>query len=250
MFIDIHCHLDFFKDGEVKGIVERAEKKKVGLILTQGIDAKSNEKVLELEKKYNIVHAALGLYPTDAVKLSDKEVEKIIDTIRKNKDNVLAIGEIGMDYKWTLKKEDRKRQAEIFRKMISLGIELDKPVIVHARQAEEDVVNILEEMKAKKVIMHCFTGSMKLVKRIFENKWYMTIPTMVTYLEHFQKVIEIAPIEKLFCETDSPYLHPIKGEKNNEPGNVIESYKKIAEIKKITLDETKRIINANYKRLF
>ena len=86
--------------------------------------------------------------------------------------------------------------------------------------------------------------------REVDNKWFLTIPTNVTFSEHFQKVIQVVPIGQLFCETDSPYLHPIKGEKNNEPGNVIESYKKIAEIKKITLIETEKKLEENYKKLF
>jgi len=98
-------------------------------------------------------------------------------------------------------------------------------------------------------VMHCFSGSFKLIERIIANKWYMSIPTNVTFSEHFQKAIEKVPIEQLFCETDSPYLHPNK-EKNNVPGNVIESYKKIAEIKKMKLDEVRDKIWDNYVGLF
>ena len=97
--------------------------------------------------------------------------------------------------------------------------------------------------------MHCFNGNLKLIKRIILNNWCLSIPTNVKHSEHFQKVIEITPLENLFCETDSPYLHPDR-EKNNEPSNVIESYKKIAEIKSITLKEVEKQIEENYKNLF
>jgi len=97
--------------------------------------------------------------------------------------------------------------------------------------------------------MHCFSGNFKLVKKILENNWILTIPTSVKNSQHFQKVIEIAPIKNLLCETDSPYLHPDK-EFPNEPENVIESYKKISEIKKISLKEVEKTLEKNYANFF
>jgi len=97
--------------------------------------------------------------------------------------------------------------------------------------------------------MHCFSGNMNLVKRIIKNNWRLSIPANVKYSEHFQKIIEITPIENLFCETDSPFLHPDK-KFPNEPANVIESYKKISEIKNLSLAEVEKKIEENYKRLF
>ncbi len=97
--------------------------------------------------------------------------------------------------------------------------------------------------------MHCFGGNMKLVDKIIKNNWYLTAPTNIKHSEHFQKIIQKTPIEQLFCETDSPFLHPDKLP-NNEPANVIESYNKIAEIKKMPLAEVEKIIEGNYKRLF
>jgi TatD DNase family protein len=98
--------------------------------------------------------------------------------------------------------------------------------------------------------MHCFCGNLKSVKRIIDNGWFLSIPTNVTFNEHFQKVAKLCPIEQLFCETDSPFLHPIKGEKNNEPANVICSYKKISEIRVISLKEVENQIERNFNKIF
>jgi TatD DNase family protein len=244
VFIDTHCHIDFMQD--IPEIIKRANDKKVGIIVNNGINIESNRKTLELAKRYG-VKAALGIYPIDALKLSEKEINEEINFIKKNNEKVIAIGEVGIDLKWS---NDLEKQQINFQKFIDLAKELDKPLIVHARNAEKETIDILEKNKCKKVIMHCFGGDMKLVERIIKNKWLMSIPANVVFSEHFQKIVETAPIENLLCETDSPYLHPIKGQKDNEPSNVIESYKKIAEIKKITLKEAQEKIYKNFEETF
>jgi TatD DNase family protein len=244
-FIDLHSHVDFYKDNEIPSIVEDAREKGV-LIVDSGAHPKMNKRVLELADKYNW-KVTLGLYPIDIIGMKDSEIDKEIDFIRKNKDKIIGIGEVGLDFKEDLHKWER--QKEVFRKVIALAKEIDKPLIIHSRKAEKEAIEILEEEKAEKVVMHCFNGSFKLIDKIVANKWYMTIPSNVTFSEHFQKAIEIVPISQLFCETDSPYLHP-KKERNNVPGNVIESYKKVAEIKGLKLDEVKAKIYDNFERLF
>ena len=98
--------------------------------------------------------------------------------------------------------------------------------------------------------MHCFSGNFNLVKRITENNWYLSIPSNVTFSEHFQKIVNEIGIENLLCETDSPFLHPIKGKRDNEPENVVFSYKKIAELKGIKLKEVEKKVEENFERLF
>ncbi|MBI3334252.1 TatD family hydrolase [Candidatus Pacearchaeota archaeon] len=247
-FIDVHCHLEMCED--ISKCIRNAEKKDVGIILTQGTSIETNRKALELAEKYDDVKVCLGIYPIDSLKMSDDEIKNELDFIRKNADKIVAIGEVGMDFK-----EDEKswrRQEEIFGKFVKLSIELDKPIIVHSRKAEEKVIEVLEDEKAKKVIMHCFCGKKRLVERIVKNNWYLTIPTNVTYSTQFQDNAAAVPLNQLFCETDSPFLHPDKNVKEwkNEPGNVIESYKKIAEIKGMKLEEVEKKIYENYEKLF
>ena len=244
-YIDVHCHLEMCKD--IGGCVRNACENGVEIVLTQGTDINTNREALKLAEKYSEVEACLGIYPIDALKMSDKEIDKEIDFIRKNKDKIAGIGEVGIDFKQD--SENHERQKEIFRKFVELSIELNKPIIIHSRKAEEECIEILEKMKAEKVIMHCFCGKRKLVERIVKNGWYLTIPTSVKNGEQFQDNARNVPIEQLFCETDSPFLHPDKKD-NNQPSNVVVSYEKIAEIKDMKIDEVKNKIYNNFLNLF
>lgn len=240
MFIDVHCHLDMI-DKNIKDILND----KV-LIVTDGVNVETNRKALEYAKYENVL-ACLGIYPDHVAEMSDKNLKEEIDFILKNKANIIGIGEIGMDFKQGLK--DQKKQEKYFKLFIQLAMKIDKPVVVHSRKAELECIEILESMNARKVVMHCFSGKLKLVERIIRNGWMLSIPTSVKNSEHFQRVIEMTPIEQLLCETDSPYLHPDR-EFPNVPGNVIESYKMIAKIKKMKLNGVEKKIEENFKRLF
>lgn len=246
-FIDIHCHLDEYED--IEKVVKNSIDSDVNIMIAQGTHLVSNRKVLDLAKKYPQIKVALGIYPIETLKLSDKEIENEFDFIRENKKNICAIGEVGIDFKESTDKNEHEKQKKVFENFVKLSIELDKPIIIHSRKAELECIEILEKLNAKKVIMHCFCGNFKLVNRIIQNKWFITIPSSVKRSEHFQKIIKEVDIKQLFCETDSPFLHPDK-EWPNEPKNVIESYKKIAELKAISLDETKNKIFDNYEKLF
>ncbi len=244
MLIDMHCHIDVYSD-KIKEIINRAKEKRVEIIINNGVDIKSNRKTLELSKIYPEIKTALGLYPINALSLNKKEIQNEITFIENNKGYIVMIGEVGIDLK---ESNDLESQSKIFEKFINLALKINKPITVHSRNAEKECIEILESLKAKKVLMHCFSGGMKLIKRIIENGWYLSIPSSVKYNEHFQKIIELVPIENLFCETDSPYLHPNR-EKNNEPMNVIDSYKKIAEIKGLNVKEVEIQIFKNYEKL-
>lgn len=245
MFIDVHCHLDMLENVDL--VIDKARKNNVKIMVAQGVNVASNRKVLELAQKYPEIKAALGLYPIDSLSIKEKEIEAEFAFIRKNKKHVSAIGEVGLDLKED--KEQFTKQQRVFQQAIDASIDLDMPIIIHSRKAELQTIIQLEQSNAKKVIMHCFSGKLNLVKRIVENQWYLSIPTSVKNSEHFQKVIEITPIEQLFCETDSPYLHPDR-EFPNEPKNVIASYEMIAKIKKLKLVDVEKQIEKNYKELF
>lgn len=245
MYIDAHCHLDVLKD--IDKAIERARKKRVSLILTNGVDPKTNRKALELANKFKSVKACLGLYPSDALKLSAKEINSEINFIKKNREKVFCIGEVGMDFKEDIK--NKKKQEKNFEKFIRLAIELGIPVTVHSRKAEKECLETLEKAGARKVIMHYFSGKMKLANKVVEKGWFLSIPTAVKNSQHFQALIQSVPLENLLCETDSPWSHPDK-EFPNEPGNVIESYKMIAKLKKLSLKQVEEQIEKNFRRLF
>lgn len=243
-YIDMHCHLEMIEGHDVKDIVERANKKNVKIVAS-GVNVESNKKVLGFADEFG-VYVSLGMYPTDTLRLSDAEVDAELEMIRKNAEKIVFIGEVGLDFKEDLKQRDK--QEENFRKVIKLAKKIDKPLLVHSRKAEEKCIEILEEESADKVIMHCFSGNFKLVTRVMENNWYFSIPTSVNNSEHFQKIIELAELDKLLCETDSPYLHPDK-EFPNLPENVIVSYEKIAEIKGLGVGDVEEMVEKSFKML-
>jgi len=247
-FIDVHCHLDF-PDllGRIDEVITSAEKAGVGVILTNGIDRESNRNVLELAKRFPSVKAALGFYPPDAKKAFDENgFEDELDFIKAHAQEITAIGEIGMDF---VDDSNRKMQEKAFVSLLRLAKKLDKPVLVHSRKAEEACINLLEEEGVKKVVMHCFSGSKKLIDRCVKLKYSFSVPTTVVRAEHFQMLVNIVPLSQLFAETDSPFLSPDK-EKRNEPAFVVESYKKIAELKEMSIEEVKRNLYMNWQRMF
>src|SRR3989344_2283525 len=245
--IDIHCHIDIYghEIGKIKQIVKRAKEKGVGIIVNNGVDIKSNRKTLKLSEKFPEIKAAIGLYPINALSMNDREIDKELKFVEENKDKIVMIGEIGIDLR---ESNNLGGQVINFEKLIKIAMKINLPAAVHSRNAEEECIEVLEKLGTKKVIMHCFSGGMELVKRIAGNGWFLSIPSSVKYNEHFQKIVEIVSLENLFCETDSPYLHPNK-EKDNEPANVIDGYKKIAEIKCLSLKEIADKVWENWERL-
>ena len=244
MFIDIHCHLDLLKD--INKAIERAEEREVEIIITNGINVKNNREVLKLAEENKNIKAAIGIYPIDALELSDSQIDEEIEFIKENKDKIIAIGEVGMDFK---ESADKERQKTTFEKFIRLAKQIDKPIIVHSRKAEKECIEALERLGAKKVILHYFSGNFSLAERAVKNSWFLSIPTAVYYSEHFQKIAKELPLDNLLCETDSPFSHPMK-QGQNEPSNVIYSYKKIALLKGIPLHEVEEKIEENFSRLF
>lgn len=247
MLIDVHAHLDF-KDFEkdLDNVVKNAENAGVSNIITSGVNPMSNKKTLEISKKYDIVYASLGLYPLDILNLSEEKLDDAMSFIKKNKNKFVAIGEVGLDF---VSRKKEREQKENFLKIINLVEHLNKPILVHSRKAELECIELLEDSNIKKIIMHCFSGNMKLVKRAENNGWNFSVPTNINFSSHFQTLVDRISINQLLTETDSPYLGPVKGERN-EPKNVAVTVKKISEIKKLDEDETKKIILNNFQKIF
>ena len=250
MFIDVHSHLYFPQfDKDREDVIERARKSDVKIVINAGTDHESNLKVLELSKKYDIIKATLGIYPTTAMNLSSKELEEEIEFIRSKSDEIGGIGEIGLDFHLTKKEEYHKKQIEAFKKIVTSLKELNKTFVIHSRKAEAECIDILEELKVKKVVFHCFCGKVKLLKRIEDNGWTMSIPANIDKSQQFQLAVEKMSINNLLTETDAPFLAP-RDKDRSEPSFVELTVKKIAEIKKITEEEAKKNIFLNYQKLF
>lgn len=241
MLVDIHCHLDLLS--EQKDLDKVINKDSVKVIITNGTGPESNRRVLEIAKLYKKVRPALGMYPDKAVSLTDEEIDKEIDFIKKAKP--VAIGEVGLD---NFRVENIERQKEVLIKFIKLAKELDIPIIVHSRKAEGETLKLLEENNAKKVIMHCFSGNKELTDKAIFLNYYFTIPCSITKNKTFRKLAKRIPLNKLLTETDAPYLSP--RDEANEPSFIEDSIKKIAEIKQLNKKELEKIIFMNYQNIF
>lgn len=256
LLIDVHSHLDhaLLKD-DLPQAIQRAKEAGVRHIIANGINPETNRACLELSKKYDIVECGMGIYPRDALReeakqaglplATDYDVDEEIAFITRHKPSIKAISEVGLDFV----NGDSAEQRQDFQKMIDLSRKLGKPLVVHSRKAEEACIDMLESSSAKKVVMHCFCGKKRLISRIADNNWHLSIPTSVVRAQQFQEMVKDIPLSHLFCETDSPYLGPFKDQRN-EPAFVIESYKKIAELKGMELDEVISGIYLNWQRLF
>ncbi len=247
MLVDVHAHLHHCKfDEDREKIIQKSVENNVVKIIENGLDIESNKKVLELSKRYKIIEASLGLYPTEAAKLDEKKLSESLNFIRKNKKKIIAVGEIGLDY---LRDDDKEKQKKIFIELIGLAEKIKKPVIVHSRRAEEDIINILLSSKLKKIVLHCFNGNFKLVKIAEDNGYFFSIPPNVVRDKHFQKLVGMVNINQLLTESDAPYLGP-KADDRNEPSNVVYAVQKMAEIKNMELEEVMNNIWMNFKNLF
>ena len=257
LLIDVHSHLDHqLLISKIDELVKRAKNAGLRHIITNGINPETNRICLELSKKYDIVECGMGIYPRDAlkneiesgdypIKIEDFDIGEEINFIKKNKNHIAAISEVGLDFV----AGESQQQIEDFQKMIQLSEELNKPIVIHSRKAEQKCIEMLESSKNKKIIMHCFSGKKSLVKKIVDNGWFLTIPTVVVRAFQFQENIKLAPITQLFCETDSPYLSPYK-DQMNEPAYVIESYAKVAELKEMDITEVANNIYMNWQKVF
>jgi len=251
LLVDVHCHLeDESFSGDIDEVIKRAKEAGINTIINNGTNKIRNRKTIELSEKYSMIRPALGLYPIDAIKMSDQEIDDEIRFIEKNAEEIIAIGEIGLDYHWD--QENHDKQKEIFRKLLKLAKRLKKPIIVHSRKAEQDCVDMIEKSGLRKVIMHCFNGSKAMVKKISDNGWYFSIPANVVNAYQFQDIVKVVNINQLFTETDSPYLSPFRGKYDgrNEPSHIIEAIKKIAELKGMDSQEVEKNIYMNFQKVF
>jgi TatD DNase family protein len=241
ILVDVHCHLEMY-GGELENVLKRAEKAGVKAIITAGTTPESNRQALDFAKKFPIVKAALGIYPINT--LPDSRVDEELDFIEKNKKAIAAIGEIGLDYK------DGKTpmQLAVFEKQLCLAEKLGKPAIVHSRQAESEVLDVLSRHKCK-IVLHCFHGSSSLVKKAISMGCYFSIPANIVRSDHFQRLVGIIPLQMLLTETDGPFLAPEK-DKRSEPSMVESTIRKIAEIKSLSAEDAANIVFSNYQRLF
>ena len=241
MIYDAHAHLDFLTEEKLKEI---QKDKSIKLVITNSVNLKSCKRNLEISKEYLKVKLAAGLYPEENMSL--KKYNEFEKWVVENKKDIFAMGEIGLDFSHS--KPEKNLQIDIFKRQLKIAEKLKIPAIIHTRKAEKEIIEIIQDFKGKK-ILHCFSGKLNLVKKAIEIGCYFSIPTNIVRSEHFQKMVEIIPKDKILTETDAPYLSPFK-DKKNEPAFISESVEIISKIWNLSKKETEEQIEENFKILF
>ena len=250
--IDSHCHLDqepLFKD--IHEILDRSKKVGLSKLLTICTTLESFKKIKKLVELDEIIYGTFGIHPHESKNdLINKGL--IIKKVKENK-KIIGVGETGLDFFYN--NSEKEIQKTSFISHIEAAIDLDLPLIIHSRNAEKDTFDILNEFKNKniKILMHCFTGSLSLAKKLLKLDSFFSASGIVTFKNSndLQKTFEYLPLEKILVETDSPYLAPVpmRGKKN-EPSYIKYTIEKIAEIKKIKTDYASKITSKNFNQLF
>ncbi|MFT4893105.1 MAG: TatD DNase family protein [Candidatus Nanohaloarchaea archaeon] len=242
--VDSHCHLDFERFDEDREEVVESSKEKLEFVVNAGSSMERNQKVLELSEKYpEFVVPNLGLHPTYTDNFD--ELEQIKQLIRE--ENPPAIGEIGLDHHHVKNTKLRERQEKVFREMLELAEELEKPVVIHSREAEKKVFDIVQGYNLSEIMFHCFNGTPELAEKSAEKGIKIGVTTQVLYSNRVQSIAEAVPVSDILLETDSPFLY--RGNRN-EPVNVHESAEKIAEIKDLEKQEVVEATTENARKLF
>ncbi len=256
-YIDTHAHLDhedFAPDRDA--VIERARAAGVGKMITVGCWSKASgfDPLVDVLSYYDFIYAALGVHPHDAKDVSDESPWELIRSLALQKDSrVVAIGETGLDYHYD--NSPRDVQKDVFKRQLLLARELNLPVIIHTREAEDDTVNILKAEGVNETggVFHCFSGSPELAKEALEMGFYLSFTGVVTFPKaaDLREVVRTVPVEKMLIETDCPYLAPVPHRgKRNEPSFVTETARAIAEIKGLTAGDVARITSMNAEDLF
>ncbi|WP_440946454.1 TatD family hydrolase [Methanosarcina sp. T3] len=245
--IDSHCHLDFPKfNPDREEAILRARKAGVVGMVNSGISLKGNRISLELAEKHEDIHAALGLSPDIGREGTDDAINSILAQIEANAGKAVAIGEAGLDFQDCKTNEERERQIASFKKVIELAKNMDKPLVVHARMAEAEVLKLVRSVDT--VIYHCYSGSPETMQEIVDAGYFISLATLVCFSEHHQALAAEVPPENLLLETDSPFLSPRKG--RNEPAYIADSIPVVAQLKKMEPAEIAKIVTENARRVF
>ena len=252
VFVDTHCHLDF-EDlaAEREGILARAKQVGVQQVITIGIDLPTSRRAIALAEANGMIYATIGIHPHNACELSSKDFQELL-TLGRNS-QVVAYGEIGLDFYRNYKPQPV--QISCLHEQLNVARELGLPVVIHDREAHEEVLQILREEKAWELggTMHCFSGDWLFAKKCLDLGFHLSIAGPVTFAKAdiLQNVARQCPLDRLLLETDAPFLAPVPNRgKRNEPALLIHTAEKIASVRNITLEEVARQTTSNARRLF
>ena len=249
-FFESHAHLYFEDyDNDREELIEQLFVSGIEGILNAGVDLETSEKCIKLADRYERVYAACGFNHNDVAEHDIKDIEVLKTLIRHPK--VVAIGETGIDLYRDRASLDLQRK--FFIRQLEIALENDMPVIVHSRSAEEQTVDVIEQVSKKYTgVFHCYAGGVDTALKLIDKGFYISFTGNITYKNNDrEEVVRQIPLESMLLETDSPFLAPVpfRG-KRNDPSNLKFIAQKIAEIKKISVEEVAKITTENSKKLF
>ena len=248
MFTDTHCHIyREYYDNDIEQVYEKMKVSNVDRIINNGCDDKSNKEVLELLGKYSWMYGSIGIHPESADTYTADDLKYIEEHIDDKK--VVAIGEIGLDYYWT--KDNKEKQKELFEYQLALVERVNKPVIIHSRDATQDVIDILKKYNVRGVI-HSFSGSYETACIYIKMGFLLGINGVITFKNcNLKDVVERLDLGNILLETDSPYLTPVpyRG-KRNDSSHIFDIAMYICELKGCSMEELAKETNGNIKRCF
>ncbi len=242
---DTHCHLYSEYNYDLNEIVENFKKDDIGFVINNGTNFKTNEEVLSISKKFSSIKPAIGFHPEDLDNFKEEQLDQIIQNIN----NIIAIGEIGLDYYYSENSKDL--QKKVFEKQIQIAEKYNKPVIIHSRNAFKDTFDIVKKYNVKGS-WHCFSGSLEEANKIIGLGFKLGIGGILTFKNsNLNEIISEIDLKNILLETDSPYLspEPFRG-KRNEPKNVKIILENIARIKNIDYINAAQIIENNTLETF
>lgn len=252
MLFDSHAHYDDEKfEPDRPEVLERALNRGVSLVLNAASDIETSKKSILLAEKYPYIYTAVGVHPHNVEEAGENAVHELKALSGGKK--VVAIGEIGLDYHYDF--APRPLQREWFSRQIGLARELGLPIVVHNRDSHQDVMDVIKAENARDTggVFHCYSGSVEMAKELLELNFYISFGGVITFKNSRRaaEVVEYLPEDRLLIETDCPYLapEPYRG-KRNESAYIIEIARKVAEIRKTTLERVAEFTMENAKRLF
>ncbi len=253
MLFDSHAHInDEQFDEDREELLKKVKESGVDLLVNPGADMPSSRTAVKLANEVDFVYAAVGVHPHDVEDMTEEDIEELRQMVINN-DKVVAIGEIGLDYYYD--NSPRDLQKKYFIRQIELANELGVPFIVHDRDAHGDCLEIIKKYKKAETgcVLHCYSGSLELAQEYIKMGCYISISGTVTFKNN-KKTVEVAqniPLDKMFIETDSPYLSPVpfRG-KRNDPSKVEHVAAKIAQLRGISYEELCQATKENAKKFF
>jgi len=244
--IDAHCHIDTADfDSDRDEVVARAKASGINAIINAGNNHPDNERVLALSQKYgsDYYKAVICLSPHHATEQSDEQLEAELRFIESNKTKLVGIGETGLDRHHYKKVEEWAKQERFYRAFLQLAESIDLPVVVHSRDAEEMCIRVAQEYNCR-VMLHCFLNP-KAIDLALSTPFAISVPTLKS--KAVDKIIKKTPLERIFCETDAPWLW--QGGRN-EPANVKAAYERVAKIKSVELERVVGTVDDNVASFF